>query len=85
LFTFSVSARLILRQRKSRMKFTSIRLFAVVLFCVSPITAQAGSQSGSEIKSPAPASAQQFRDMENAIRSGEFKKIGSVLVARHSR
>ena len=26
-----------------------------------------------------------LRAMENAIRSGEFKKIGSVLVARHGK
>ncbi len=30
-------------------------------------------------------SSKQISDMENAIRTGEFKKIGSVLIARHGK
>src|SRR5260370_10472471 len=30
-------------------------------------------------------SAKPLREMENAIRAGDFKKIGSVLIARHGK
>ncbi len=69
------------------MKSSSSRLFvALVLFaCARFTTAQLSPQSTEQGAPLDAGSAKRFREMENAIRSGEFKKIGSVLVARHGK
>ncbi|MGC1451636.1 MAG: serine hydrolase [Candidatus Sulfotelmatobacter sp.] len=64
----------------------SISICLAIVFAMgSPLLA--GAQAG--LDSPAPESegiaAKPLRDMEAAVRAGEFKKIGSVLMARHGK
>ena len=64
----------------------SISICLAIVFAMgSPLLA--GAQAG--LETPAPESegvaAKPLRDMEAAIRAGEFKRIGSVLIARHGK
>src|ERR1017187_9144772 len=76
-----------------------IRVCAVYLgvFLATGLTVRSGAQAGATtagkssdglMTAPpesAGVAAKPLRDMETAIRAGEFKKIGSVLVARHGK
>ena len=67
------------------------------VFLVTGLTVRSGAQAGATtagkssdglMTAPpesAGVAAKPLRDMETAIRAGEFKKIGSVLVARHGK
>src|SRR5215470_15917059 len=63
---------------------------AVVSLVFAALVPSAYSQTPEKLREPAsPASvglsAQPLAAMEKAIRAGEFKKIGSVLIARHGK
>jgi CubicO group peptidase (beta-lactamase class C family) len=68
---------------------------AIVCLCFAPLcTSEAQAQTAQpvgkevwEVQSPASVgmSAAPLAQMEKAIRAGDFKKIGSVLVARHGK
>ena len=66
----------------------SIRLLFMLTVLSARATAQAPS-SGSEMPKGAAeengVSLQKLQSMESAIRAGDFKKIGSVVVARHGK
>lgn len=66
----------------------SIRLLFMLTVLSAMATAQAPS-SGSEMPKGAAeengVSLQKLQSMESAIRAGDFKKIGSVVVARHGK
>jgi CubicO group peptidase (beta-lactamase class C family) len=61
--------------------------YIVLLAALNLVTAQAQSSSADWDKaSPNSAlSEEKLRAMDTAVRSGEFKKIGSVLIARHGK
>jgi len=76
------------------MQSMSLRLVAILLFLAY------GVHTASQAEPAAPAGdkdlgslalqgdampAKRLQDMESAIRSGEFKKIGSVLIAKHGK
>src|SRR5437660_1676261 len=73
-----------------------MRCAVLLSFVFAAIAPQLHSQSATSAKSPAdgwvvatPASvglsAEPLAAMEKAIRAGEFKKIGSILIARHGK
>jgi len=80
------------------MRFRAVIVFSLLLAFlgnVPPVTAQAG---GGRVAPASPndgwstatlesagLSTKSLTDMESAIRAGEFKKIGSVLIARHGK
>lgn len=80
------------------MRFRTVIVFSLLLAFlgnVPPVTAQAG---GGKVAPASPndgwstatlesagLSTKSLTDMESAIRTGEFKKIGSVLIARHGK
>jgi CubicO group peptidase (beta-lactamase class C family) len=79
-----------------RNRFQSFLLLGLLpFFCGSSLLAQVNEQAtalrqGSDGWSTATAasaglSSARLQDMEKAIRGGEFKKIGSILVARHGK
>jgi CubicO group peptidase (beta-lactamase class C family) len=75
------------RKRRGDIVFRSIRLI-LILTVFSVIAAAQTLSSNPEMPKPsvdAGVSSEKLQSMETAIRSGEFKKIGSVLVARHGR
>jgi CubicO group peptidase (beta-lactamase class C family) len=63
--------------------------FSVILTFLSIAAAAQTSSAGQALQKTTPQegglSNDKFTAMETAIRSGEFKKIGSVLVARHGK
>lgn len=80
-----------------RNRFRVFTLFSLMIFCCS--TSLRGQQSGAQTATPramndgwpvASASSaglytERLQAMETATRGGEYKKIGSVLVARHGK
>jgi CubicO group peptidase (beta-lactamase class C family) len=71
---------------ESRHMTESISICLAIVFAMgSPLLA--GAQAGLETLAPESegVAAKPLRDMEAAIRAGEFNKIGSVLMARHGK
>ena len=64
------------------MQTRSARLFVGLMLAVCGICAAAQSNNSSILVAPPNPS---LSKMEEAIRSGEFKKIGSVLIAEHGK
>ena len=78
-------------------RFRAFTLFSLLIFCCSP--SLRGQQSGAQPATPramndgwpvasassAGLSSERLQAMETATRGGEYKKIGSVLVARHGK
>ena len=65
------------------------RWLSLILICVSSVVAGQTSSSGHDFEKTSleegGLSNDKFTAMEAAIRAGEFKKIGSVVVARHGK
>lgn len=78
-------------------RFRAFTLFSLLIVCCSP--SLRGQQSGAQTATPramndgwpvasassAGLSTERLQAMETAARGGEYKKIGSVLVARHGK
>jgi CubicO group peptidase (beta-lactamase class C family) len=65
----------------------SVQLFLALALLLSPLHAQ--TPRNSELQKASPddhgVSLQKLQAMEAAVRAGDFKKIGSVVVARHGK
>jgi CubicO group peptidase (beta-lactamase class C family) len=78
-------------------RFRAFTLFSLLIFCCS--LSLRGQQSSVQTATPRPTSdgwpvasassaglsTERLQAMETAIRGGEFKKIGSVVIARHGK
>src|SRR5579864_396805 len=71
------------------MRHTLCRLIVFAALSASFATAQNARPANDGVETAEPESvgvaAKPLHDMESAIRAGDFKKIGSVLVARHGK
>ena len=65
----------------------TVLLFAVVADCQAQTSRQATDADAWPSASVAPSglSDARMRALDNALHSGEFKKVGSVLIARHGK
>src|SRR5579859_6355278 len=66
----------------------SITLFLTLFYACAAATAQTQTPTGDWPKASGAESGlseTKLRSLETAIRSGEFSKIGSILIARHGK